>query len=346
MFSQITQLILLSLLYYLSLYLWLAIVLVYLIVHIKYKSFMQMLTKMIGEGETLGNRLFLWSFFIYDTLFRDEYSCCYVSVALYWEMPLSARQFLNFKVVPQLKELTDVVAYMLGTERKNWKNIQESMYDIRYEREINGRGEAYTSYVGHNYIGYSRYGRRHIREGDKWERHHEYWSMSKGRLHFMLDKREKGEMRLEMCAQDINKRIAVSLNKMQYDVFKVVFSHFIGRHINILPSMQRHIIDYLYSPWSRYATERLETLHLEGEEEKTALHELRQERNMLLDRLFSDTTLTQSYLLANYRFVEWPDGAGREKRDLLGEGNRNPSRRQLLCRLPTSILRQLAERDA
>ena len=107
---------------------------------------------------------------------------------------------------------------------------------------------------------------------------------------------------------------------------------------NTLPSLVK---PYLYSPWSRFATESIELLHLEGDEE-TNCRNLRHYRDTLIAQVIDNPRWTHDFLLHNYSSVPWGDDSSTGLRSLIGEGNPRPSRRQLICRLPTSILEELA----
>lgn len=101
---------------------------------------------------------------------------------------------------------------------------------------------------------------------------------------------------------------------------------------------------YLYSPWSRWATESLEILPVEGEDEtvERARKKLHRKRNRLINWLIGMPHLTQDVLIERYSSVEWGDDRdGKRTRSLIGEGRTRPSRRQMICRLPTSVMEEL-----
>ena len=68
---------------------------------------------------------------------------------------------------------------------------------------------------------------------------------------------------------------------------------------------------------------------------------LRHRRDDLITQVIDNPRWTHDFLLRNYSSVPWGDDSP-GLRSLIGEGNPRPSRRQLICRLPTSILEELA----
>lgn len=126
--------------------------------------------------------------------------------------------------------------------------------------------------------------------------------------------------------------------------FVTAFSRYICAAKVIYGTLGREIHEYLLSPCGRVATEDLEMMEIEerleqeGEGDlRSARAELRSQRNELIARVTAQRDLSRRELLDRYRAVPYADGVG--LRDLCGE--RDPLRNQLICRLPTSVLREL-----
>lgn len=275
---------------------------------------------------------------------------CGISDALNRRFLLIVDYLLRRGDVPQIANLTRTISNMVGLHPGDWCYCSMRYYHCKgpLKRGFN------VSYLPTIFFSLDRLSRglQHF-EPLSTVRYEEIWYLQKAGVEIKLEKsaqhpQSESKMeggRLGIRFGEMQTEHLIRLNMEQYKAFYIAVSHVGGtlfRKLFVIHrNLGRHIVDYLHSPWGRYATERLELLHLDGEEERLALRKLRKERDELLDILIHNHALTQDYLLQNYRFVDWEDGAP-GRRDLLGGGSSRPSRTRLLCRLPTRILRDLA----